>query len=114
MMIKTAALTGKALDLMVSKCKGIEVWVPTIHIKNSRDSVGNPVTYAPSTEWAQGGPIIEEWQIDICAYRGSWRASRHVGTAPTYGHGATPLIAAMRAYVISKLGETVEVPEELK
>ena len=27
--------------------------------------------------------------------------------------GPTPLIAAMRSYVASKLGETVEVPDEL-
>ena len=28
-------------------------------------------------------------------------------------HGPTPLIAAMRCYVASKLGDEVEVPEEL-
>ena len=28
--------------------------------------------------------------------------------------GPTPLIAAMRCYVASKLGDEVEVPEELK
>ena len=28
-------------------------------------------------------------------------------------NGPTPLIAAMRCYVISKLGEEVEVPDEL-
>jgi hypothetical protein len=28
-------------------------------------------------------------------------------------HGPTPLIAAMRCYVASKLGDEVEVPKEL-
>jgi hypothetical protein len=30
------------------------------------------------------------------------------------GHGPTPLIAAMRCYVQSKLGDEVEAPEELQ
>ncbi len=29
-------------------------------------------------------------------------------------HGPTPLIAAMRCYVASKLGDEIEIPEELK
>ena len=37
----------------------------------------------------------------------------HVSTTPTYGYGPTPLIAAMRCYVASKLGDEVEVPVEL-
>jgi hypothetical protein len=32
-------------------------------------------------------------------------------TPPFHGH--TPLIAAMRCYVASKLGEEIDVPEEL-
>jgi hypothetical protein len=31
----------------------------------------------------------------------------------TRAEGPTPLIAAMRCYVASKLGDTVEIPEEL-
>ena len=31
-----------------------------------------------------------------------------------YGWGTTPLIAAMRCYVASKLGDNIELPEELK
>jgi len=37
--------------------------------------------------------------------------------AETWGYiseGPTPLIAAMRCYVLSKLGEEIEIPEELK
>ena len=30
-----------------------------------------------------------------------------------HGRGPTPLIAAMRCYVASKLGDEVEVPDEL-
>ena len=37
------------------------------------------------------------------------------GKAKSYGHafGPTPLIAAMRCFVASKLGDEVDVPDEL-
>jgi len=66
-----------------------------------------------STDWSQGGPIIEACMIDVGTYRGAWRAARHVGSAPTYGYGPKPLVAAMRCYVASKLGDDVEIPEAL-
>jgi hypothetical protein len=73
--------------------------------------------YSPheySTDWAQGGPIIEREKLAIEPYQdGGW-----ICTSPTdrwHGNksGPTPLIAAMRCYVASKLGDTVDVPEEL-
>ena len=70
--------------------------------------------YTPSTDWAQGGPIIEREKIGLffdraCGNR--WRAN-HI-TAP-YQIARTPLVAAMRCYVASKLGDTVEIPKELQ
>jgi hypothetical protein len=35
------------------------------------------------------------------------------GGEPYEGTGSTPLIAAMRCYVASKLGDEVEIPKEL-
>jgi hypothetical protein len=67
--------------------------------------------FAPSTDWAQGGPIIERERIEL---RGDgdegWIAYDNLN--PTQ-KGPTPLIAAMRCYVASKLGEEVEVPDEV-
>lgn len=63
-----------------------------------------------STNWAQGGPIIEREGIALlpeyewCGYIDNIRSQKY---------GPTPLIAAMRCYVASKLGDTVEIPEEL-
>ena len=66
-----------------------------------------------STDWAQGGPIIEREKIavDPDADDGQWAASTR--DAPCYWTGHPPLIAAMRCYVASKMGDEVEVPEEL-
>jgi hypothetical protein len=50
-----------------------------------------------------------------------WKASmlfeevgkRYTHKEPCSAYGPTPLIAAMRCYVASKLGDEVDVPEEL-
>ena len=108
--MKTSELTGHALDWAVAMCEGIDHDTAALNIMFGDD---NDWFLAPSTDWAQGGPIIEAWMIDVGTYRGAWRAARHVGSLPTYGYGPTPLIAAMRCYVASKLGDDVEIPEAL-
>ena len=81
-------------------------------------------TYSPSTDWSQGGPIIARERIDLFTEKytpEAWFASiaRHQNGGRLTGwrlhqYGPTPLIAAMRVYVASKLGDEVEIPEELK
>ena len=63
-----------------------------------------------STDWAQGGPIIEREKINLEQDGFQWWA--HI-KADEECPGPTPLIAAMRCFVASKLGEIVEVPREL-
>ena len=63
-----------------------------------------------STDWSDGGPIIEEKEIDIVKIcPGTWRATM----TGTWFNGTTPLIAAMRCFSASVLGDEVEVPDEL-
>ena len=81
--------------------------------------------YSPSTDWAQGGPIIERELIDINAKFNSgssivpkgqwyWQASTvNEDDVAYWFDGPTPLIAAMRCYVASKLGNDVYIPSEL-
>lgn len=78
--------------------------------------------WCPSTDWAQGGPIIgrERVNIQFCQdlrdRKGLYiHASAHTNVHHGYWRGDHdhPLIAAMRCYVASKLGDEVEVPEEL-
>jgi len=109
--MKTNELTGAALDWAVAKCEGKEGLF-------GGHEVGR-LHY--STDWAQGGPIIER---ELCVATlerlngGTWRVQEpynmleeHPGA---YFYGPTPLIAAMRCYVASKLGDEVEIPEVLK
>jgi hypothetical protein len=117
--MKTSELTGAALDWAVAKCEGLPVTEKHYDLRFIDE-------YPYSTDWAQGGPIIERENITIerdvklrgCAVVGfyDWRAShpKNYGGLIRYsGVGPTPLIAAMRCYVASKLGDTVNIPEEL-
>ena len=113
MKIKTSDLTMLALDWAVCKAKGeyqcpvdeyTAVWMASRRY---------------STDWALGGPIIEREKINLnCGddtwgvAEGVWEAAHPKGTNVSFG--PTPLIAAMRCYVASKLGDTVDIPEELQ
>lgn len=75
--------------------------------------------FKPATDWSQGGPIIERERIDPDPIE-IWEDVGLVkiwGASIDYGYqqeGPTLLIAAMRCYVASKLGDDVDIPEELK
>ena len=106
--MKTNELTGAALDWAVAMCEGIDHDTAAMNIMFGDD---NGWFLAFSTDWAQGGPIIEREEICMLApVRGLWR-SINMGRTQ---YGPTPLIAAMRCYVASKLGDEVDVPEVLQ
>jgi hypothetical protein len=105
MKIKISELTGPALDWAVAECEGNK-YSKLTHLLE---------LWEPSTDWAQGGPIIERENIDLAYHGGNgWRAAQVYRHNPATSYGPTPLIAAMRCYVASKLGDEVDVPEELK
>lgn len=120
--MKTSELTGDALDWAVAKCEGIELIDGCYNrlLVDGRMSIGQSMLspYKPSTNWAQGGWIVEREKIGFWAYtldeegneNPGWYAETFEGYCQT---GTTPLIAAMRCYVASKLGDEVEVPEGL-
>ena len=116
--MRVADAIGAQLDWMVAKCEdkngvlhddGI-----TRCIVIAAPSGVYKGRYAPSTDWAQGGPILDRERITIRQWTDMpviHAYMPHDGTP--WGAGPTPLIAAMRCYVASKLGREVEVPEEL-
>ena len=100
MKVKTSELQGSALDWAVAKAE-----------RRTIDYFRG--IYKPSTDWAQGGPIIEREKIAMVYRAGEYWLSYTFDGAKFEGTGPTPLIAAMRCYLASKLGDEIEVPEEL-
>lgn len=117
MKIKTNELIGPALDWVVAKCNGdfalyhnieegqrfLNLWTGSAFLKYS-------------TLWSCGGPIVEKELINLITTAGyPWRATMYMGGGVWIDqHGPTPLIAAMRCYCCAKLGDEIEIPQELQ
>ncbi|MEJ5278747.1 phage protein NinX family protein [Pseudomonas sp. MYb541] len=123
--VRVADLTGKALDWAVAIASGAEEVKTTEHgiscIYQLPEGGCWTNLYTPSTDWSQGGLLIDMHRISFVT----------AGTGPEdqYGNepivalssslhykaceGSTHLIAACRAIVATKLGETISVPAEL-
>ena len=114
MKVKTANLKGPALDWAVAKCGGIDPHIePTVDGIAILVGASRPIDYLPSTNWSQGGPIIEREQL---LFHGNASNGYHCwSNFPPYasGDGPSHLIAAMRCFVANKMGDEVNVPDEL-
>jgi hypothetical protein len=129
--MKTAELTGAALDWVVQelefmhRAKSGEVakqWVIDRHKQGE-------VFSSASTDWMIGGPIIEREDISFRKYHNPESAAHGKyyamvcqqsgeivhwkGWGANTQKGPSALIASMRCYVASKLGDEVEIPKEL-
>ena len=128
MKIKTSELTGQALDWAVAKAESrvIIQFLGGGILVNGRTELGAELDveqgfnymWHPSSSWSQGGPIIEREGVNIennpdRSLWLAWTPAPEQRTGEAHGKGPTPLIAAMRCYVASKLGDEVEVPDEL-
>jgi len=101
--MKTSELTGAALNWAVGKAEGLADWLA-------------PVNYCGN--WEFGGPIIEREGIGLDQYADypQWQAftpAPEQSSGQAVCNGRTPLIAAMRCYVASKLGAEIDLPKEL-
>lgn len=128
MKVKVSELLGVSLDWAVAKCDGKNGVLHddgiTRCIVIAAPSGVYKGTWRPTINWSQGGPIIERGLNNLFKHNQLdkskppvWCAVINVpsehGTMLLQYDGPTPLIAAMRCYVASKLGEEVDIPEEL-
>jgi len=139
MKVKTSTLTGAALDWAVCMANGMkpeDIYIScmgryTSLFRRLRDDDGQlngRYMTGPdllfSSKWEAGGPIIDreihnlfKWnQLDPSAaelWCGVHNRKTDSGVYAINVDGPTALIAAMRCYVASKLGDEVDVPEEL-
>jgi hypothetical protein len=107
MKVKTEDLTGPALDWAVAKCEGVEFTDELFPYHHEL------MHFNYSTDWSQGGPIIEQEKFKLhCGDNNIWWSATNQNPHRPVS-GPTPLIAAMRCYVASKMGDVIEVPDEL-
>lgn len=131
--MKTSELNGRALAWAVGTAEGCKV--ETWHAKNVAilfPGAPRAVPWEPHIDWSQGGPIMDREHIENrpTITEGGYRTSDSPDavqarillpngatvfdpSAVISEYGPTTLIAAMRCYVASKLGDEVDVPNEL-
>lgn len=115
--VPTGALRWGALDWAVAKANGEDVFLimndcgvqPAIRHRHGFDYA------AYSSLWVEGGPIIDREKISLEGRSIAWLAYYYnpKGQPLKILAGETALEAAMRCYVASKLGDEVDIPEEL-
>lgn len=115
MKVKTADLIDLSLDWAVAEC--LEATRIQLYEYNGRRMIrvslpeGIHAPWEPSHYWGQGGPIVEREKIAVDWDHDCWNASKY--GHPAYYSAPTPLVAAMRFFVASQLGDEVDIPEEL-
>lgn len=115
--MKTSELTGAHLDYWVGRAEGLPVGIDSgvcCYVKDEKTWPKDPfyrsiacslAQFSPSTNWAQGGPIIERAAIPVRQLKERHFPNWQAGSQRCFG--PTPLIAAMRCYVASKFGDEV-------
>jgi hypothetical protein len=132
MKIEVSELKDAALDYCVAKLeiegKAQEITFGyyggggvCVHVRPTNPLLeGHKMLMEPSSNWAQGGRIIDREGLTIAPSSTKngviteWKAGRDwpMSHHPFY-LGPTPLIAAMRCFVASRMGNEVVLPEEL-
>jgi len=114
--VAVADLSGDMLDWAAAKALGMPLyktkrgeWM-TAPYGSFNHRIGIPY-WRPTTDWAQGGPIIAREGMSIGMVYDYWQA--HLSEFGLWEEGPTPLIAAMRCLVASKLGAHIDVTEYL-
>jgi hypothetical protein len=95
--MKTSELTGAALNIAV-------------HNLASNEPINKDCTAPPySTDWTFGGPIIERENICLWSEGYDWEARIQTASGEWLTEwDESLLIAAMRCYVASRMGEEVQ------
>lgn len=125
MKIKVSEATLNQLDWLVAKCESSckdvsnsdVIYWETVFVlwEEYHDVMGY------TTDWSLCGPIIDREGLELSVHiihNGvivSWASEKDCpGDTAKNAVGKTPLIAAMRCYIVSELGDEVEIPDLIK
>lgn len=110
-MTKVSELAGAELDYWVAKAHGYDAVVEdgrcmTIHCSELSGWESHKSYFHPHEDWTTCGQIIERERIQLWDLGDKWMAKAGM-KAGSFGCDKSPRIAAMRAYVSSKYGDSV-------
>ncbi|WJD60638.1 phage protein NinX family protein [Pseudomonas kurunegalensis] len=128
--VRVSNLIGAALDWAVAMAEGyrpdseqlegdgLTVISPkgvftSVSVRGAENGFG----YRPSTDWCQGGPLVDKHHgglhYEAHLADANFRYSSGPDRTGLWCYGPTALIAFCRGLVKAKLGDTVQVPKEL-
>lgn len=125
--VKTNELAGAVLDWAVAQVDGAlsdAAWEydnSECYYSHCDTAEGDSVVWSPSTEWEQGGALIEKFGLGVCKFYepvdgavtdGNWWAALSPDDTIRFD-APLPLIAAMRVIVGMKFGGSVDIPAVL-
>lgn len=133
--VNSQVLTGKALDWAVAQAEGITLFVmgndwPGNSAVDKASEIDRVVIcnllsrlvvargswsgeWNPSTNWNQGGPMIDRYAVQLQLTCVGWHAQTDLRQGTSHYAEAfcsCPLTAMCRAIVIAKLGQKVLIP----
>lgn len=122
--VKTADLAGEALGWAVGKAQGLDVFLSPPEYSNpwrvfaryKATSIEYTKRCNPWEDWALGGPLIEKHMVSLHCPQSTddvWAGWVITDKGEFCQAGDSAPIAACRAIVAAKLGDTVQVPKEL-
>lgn len=119
--VKTAELACEALGWAVGMAEGLALHLEPPQYGNGwrvfaiyrGEATERCERYNPWEDWALGGLLVAKYRIGFGLYSDSFFAVIGLDDIAGDGDGLTHLVAAMRAIVSAKLGDTVQVPKEM-
>lgn len=114
--VKTDELVGAALDWAVAKALGYYDGEDAYHNPawmHGGRYIASKHMFCPSTDWSQGGPLIEKYNLAFRVRHYEVDALYDAYSKTYVAIGRTHLVAACRAIVYARLGEVVKIPQEL-
>jgi len=114
--VKTSELSGVQLDYAVAW--SVDWGQPVLHITSGGSFVElMGVVFSPTSNWSQCGPMIADHKLNI-SHNPSGRRPEEPwfccdNSETFWSIGETAMVAICRAVVAAKLGDEVDIPNEL-
>ncbi|ENY75652.1 hypothetical protein C206_20841 [Pseudomonas putida TRO1] len=128
--VRVSNLSGEALGWAVGKAEGLDVYLEPpgyngvpwrVFARYQGQATEHAKRFNPWEDWAVGGPLTGKYQIEFMAGDDNMEMHASLAAWRQYGKshrtrfitGTNHLVAACRAVVATRIGDTALVPKEL-